>query len=115
MNPLISEVVADFESEEQAASYDRWLIAKVQASIDDPRPSIPNEQVIAEMSVGLARYIDTRTCVFSSSSVVVVDARTSIDTSEQAKLLNSGAVECLFKPFSEAQLLKALSAALPLD
>ncbi|MCX4218892.1 MULTISPECIES: antitoxin [Pseudomonas] len=50
MNPLISEVVADFESEEQAASYDRWLIAKVQASIDDPRPSIPNEQVIAEMS-----------------------------------------------------------------
>ena len=37
------------------------------------------------------------------------------DASEQAKLLNSGAVECLFKPFSEAQLLKALSAALPLD
>ena len=37
------------------------------------------------------------------------------DDGEQAKLLNSGAVECLFKPFSEAQLLKALSAALPLD
>ncbi|AMQ84727.1 MULTISPECIES: response regulator [Pseudomonas] len=37
------------------------------------------------------------------------------DASEQAKLLNGGAVECLFKPFSEAQLLKALSAALPLD
>ncbi|MBH3408450.1 response regulator [Pseudomonas glycinae] len=37
------------------------------------------------------------------------------DVSEQAKLLNGGAVECLFKPFSEAQLLKALSAALPVD
>ncbi|MCU0069966.1 response regulator [Pseudomonas koreensis] len=37
------------------------------------------------------------------------------DASEQAKLLSHGAVECLFKPFSEAQLLKALSAALPLD
>jgi len=37
------------------------------------------------------------------------------DTSQQAKLLNTGAVECLFKPFSEAQLIKALSAALPLD
>ncbi|AXI61151.1 MULTISPECIES: response regulator [Pseudomonas] len=37
------------------------------------------------------------------------------DASQQAKLLNTGAVECLFKPFSEAQLIKALSAALPLD
>jgi len=49
MDPLFSEIVSDFESEEQAASYDRWLIAKVQASIDDPRPSIPNEQVMAEV------------------------------------------------------------------
>ncbi len=43
MDSLISTVISDFESEEQAASYDRWLIANVQASIDDPRPSIPNE------------------------------------------------------------------------
>ncbi|MDL5597044.1 antitoxin [Pseudomonas kribbensis] len=50
MDPLISTIVSDFESEEQAASYDRWLRAKVQASIDDPRPSIPNAQVMAEMS-----------------------------------------------------------------
>lgn len=50
MDPLISPIVSDFESEEQAASYDRWLRAKVQASIDDPRPSIPNEQVMAEVS-----------------------------------------------------------------
>lgn len=50
MDPLISTIVSDFESEDQAASYDRWLIAKVQASIDDSRPSIPNEQVMAEMS-----------------------------------------------------------------
>ncbi|MCY1458546.1 Response regulator protein TodT [compost metagenome] len=37
------------------------------------------------------------------------------DASEQAKLRHCGAVACLIKPFSEAQLLKALSAALPLD
>ena len=37
------------------------------------------------------------------------------DASEQAKLRHCGAVECLIKPFSEAQLLKALSAALALD
>ncbi|QTD36055.1 antitoxin [Pseudomonas fluorescens] len=42
-------VVSDLAPEEQAASYDRWLIAKIQASMNDPRPSIPNDQVMAEM------------------------------------------------------------------
>lgn len=37
------------------------------------------------------------------------------DASEQSQLRHFDAVECLIKPFSEAQLLKALSAALPLD
>lgn len=37
------------------------------------------------------------------------------DDSQRSKLMNLGAVECLTKPFSEAQLLKALSAALPID
>lgn len=45
LDPIISE----FETEEQAASYDRWFRAKVQASLDDPRPSIPHDQVMAEM------------------------------------------------------------------
>ena len=30
--------VSEFETEEQAASYDRWFRAKVQASLDDPSP-----------------------------------------------------------------------------
>ena len=51
MDPLISTIVSDFESDEQAASYDRWFRAEVQASIDDPRPSIPHEQVMAEIQV----------------------------------------------------------------
>ncbi|WP_085634126.1 antitoxin [Pseudomonas sp. R16(2017)] len=42
-------VVPDLEPEEQAASYDRWFRAKVQASLDDPRPSIAHDQVMAEM------------------------------------------------------------------
>ncbi|MFJ4197768.1 antitoxin [Pseudomonas sp. NPDC089534] len=42
-------VVSDLEPEEQAASYDRWFRAKVQASLDDPRPSIAHDQVMAEM------------------------------------------------------------------
>lgn len=49
MSISLSPIVSEFETEEQAASYDRWFQAKVQASIDDPRPSIPHDHVMAEM------------------------------------------------------------------
>ncbi|NWA42675.1 antitoxin [Pseudomonas reactans] len=49
MSMPLSPIVSEFETEEQAASYDRWFRAKVQASIDDPRPNIPHDQVMAEM------------------------------------------------------------------
>lgn len=35
------------------------------------------------------------------------------DAAVRPRLIRQGAVDCLFKPFSEAALLKALSAALP--
>lgn len=35
------------------------------------------------------------------------------DAAERPRLIRQGAVDCLMKPFSEASLLKALSAALP--
>lgn len=38
-----------FETQEQAASYDRWFRAKVQASLDDPSPNVPHDQVMADM------------------------------------------------------------------
>lgn len=44
-----SPIVSEFETEEQAASYDRWFRAKVQASIDDPLPSIPHDEAMAEV------------------------------------------------------------------
>ncbi|MFJ7797270.1 response regulator [Pseudomonas sp. NPDC096950] len=37
------------------------------------------------------------------------------DASERPRLMSHGAIDCLMKPFSEAQLLKALSAALPIN
>jgi hypothetical protein len=49
MSVQLSPIVSEFETEEQAASYDRWFRAKVQASLDDPRPNIPHDQVMAEM------------------------------------------------------------------
>jgi hypothetical protein len=45
LDPIISE----FETEEQAASYDRWFRARVQASLDDPGPGIPHDEVMRQM------------------------------------------------------------------
>jgi hypothetical protein len=47
MSTRLSPLDSEFETEEQAASYDRWFRAKVQASIDDPRPSIPHAEAMA--------------------------------------------------------------------
>ena len=44
-----------FDSAEEEAAYTAWLRAKLQASIDDPRPSIPHEQVMAEVRERLAQ------------------------------------------------------------
>lgn len=45
----LSPIVSEFETEEQAESYDRWFRKKVQESLDDPRPSVPHDEVMAEM------------------------------------------------------------------
>jgi len=34
----------------EAAAYDTWFRARVQEALDDPRPSIPHEEVMAEFS-----------------------------------------------------------------
>ncbi len=49
MNAILSPVVSEFETEEQASSYVAWVKEKVQASLDDPRPGVPHDQVMAEM------------------------------------------------------------------
>jgi hypothetical protein len=54
MNAILSPIVSEFETEEQATSYDRWFHAQVQASLDDPRPSTPHDQVMAEMDAIIA-------------------------------------------------------------
>ena len=36
-------------------AYTRWLAAEIQAAIDDPRSSIPHEEVMARMDAQLAR------------------------------------------------------------
>lgn len=41
-------------------AYTRWLAAEIQAAIDDPRPSIPHEEVMARMDAQLARLGEGR-------------------------------------------------------
>ena len=50
LDPLISE----FASTEEAEAYDAWFRAKVQASLDDMRPGIPHDEVMAEMDALIA-------------------------------------------------------------
>jgi hypothetical protein len=50
LDPRISE----FETQEQAASYDDWFRAKVQEAIDDKRPRIPHDQVAQRIETILA-------------------------------------------------------------
>ncbi len=44
-----SPIVSEFGSEEEEQAYLVWLKAKVEASRADPRPSVPHDQVMAEM------------------------------------------------------------------
>lgn len=44
-----SPIVSEFDSPEQAASYERWLRAKVAASLANPNPPIPHDEVMAEI------------------------------------------------------------------
>lgn len=54
MNAVLSPIESEFATSEDAAAYDRWFRAQVQGAIDDPRPSIPHDQVMAEMRAIIA-------------------------------------------------------------
>lgn len=54
MSFVLSPIVSECQSQESAVSYDRWFRAKVQASQDDPRPSIPHDVAMARIHQKLA-------------------------------------------------------------
>lgn len=55
MSIALSPLVSEFETIEQEASYTAWLQAKVAASLADPRPAIPHDEVMAEMDALIER------------------------------------------------------------
>ena len=54
MNAALSPLVSEFETTQQEASYTSWLNARVSSSLADTEPSIPHDQVMAELDMLLA-------------------------------------------------------------
>lgn len=54
MSTPLDPIISEFETQEQADSYDRWFRERVRASLNDPRPGIPHDDVMAEMRELLA-------------------------------------------------------------
>ncbi|HLD66983.1 MAG TPA: stability determinant [Pseudomonas sp.] len=51
-NPL-SPIVSEFETEEHAASYDRWFRAKVLEAINNTKPRLPHDEAMAKVQAVL--------------------------------------------------------------
>lgn len=49
MSQALSPIVSEFETVEQESAYTAWLQSKVAASLADLHPSIPHDEVMAEM------------------------------------------------------------------
>jgi len=56
----LDQLISEFETAEDEASYTAWLRAKVQKALDDPRPAIPQSQVMAEMDALIMRIAAER-------------------------------------------------------
>ncbi|WP_225063027.1 type II toxin-antitoxin system RelB family antitoxin [Komagataeibacter rhaeticus] len=54
MSHALSPIVSEFETVEQEAEYTAWLQAKVAASLANPRPPIPHDEVMGEMEAIIA-------------------------------------------------------------
>lgn len=49
MSTPLSPIESEFATVEEAEAYDLWFRAKVQASLDDERATMPHDQVMAEL------------------------------------------------------------------
>ncbi len=49
MSTALNPIVSEFETTEQAVSYDLWFRAKVKDALESTKPRIPHDQVMAEM------------------------------------------------------------------
>ena len=55
-DPLgLFDPITDFESEEEAAAYDKWFREQVEASLASTKPTIPHEVVVRQLRELLVR------------------------------------------------------------
>jgi hypothetical protein len=50
----LSPIESEFATTEEAEAYGRWFRAKVLASLEDPRPAIPHDEVMTEIDAIIA-------------------------------------------------------------
>ena len=50
----LDPIVSEFADEESAERHDRWFRAKIQASLDDPRPGVPHDEAMARVEATIA-------------------------------------------------------------
>ncbi len=53
MNSQRSPIVSEFETEEQAVSYDRWFRAKVLETMNSSKPRLPHDEAMAKVQATL--------------------------------------------------------------
>ena len=50
----LSPIESEFATTEEAEAYGRWFRTKVRASLEDPRPAIPHDDVMTEVDAIIA-------------------------------------------------------------
>ena len=66
MSTLLSPIVSEFETEEQATSYDQWFCAKVEEALRSDKPRLPHDAAVAKVQA----VLDERRKVRANRSVV---------------------------------------------
>jgi hypothetical protein len=53
MNVRLDPLISEFETEERAASYDRWFRGKVHEAIQSDKPRVPHDEAMARVTAEL--------------------------------------------------------------
>ena len=75
MNDVLDPLVSEFKTDEAAADYDRWLRAKVQASIDSKLPLVPHDQVMTDAKALAERLCRVAPLAVRTTKEVAVRSR----------------------------------------
>lgn len=52
----LDPIVSEFETEEEAAAYDKWFRAQVEAGLASTKPRIPHAEVMARTKATLDKH-----------------------------------------------------------